>query len=135
MQATLESVCTSMRRTPARRGWITSPGVSGYAPEAVFEHIVGGPVRSKAAKAQGPRSGAAPLSMLVVDLGHSGLRSELEDAAYRRRFRGALDRALPTYEGGYDVLAFCESRGGALRLHWLFGQPGARRAAAAAFGD
>lgn len=116
--ATLASISPSASRTPSRCGYISPIGPTGYAPETMFNRLLAGRVRKKAAKGQGPRSGAAPLSLLMVDLAQSGIRDELEHPSYRARFREAIEQQVRNWRGDYDMVAFCDSKTGTLRLHW-----------------
>jgi hypothetical protein len=79
----LEEVEQTRGRLPARWGVFSPPGLSGYAPEGMFDRLVHRRVQRKAAKGQAPRSGLAPLSLLVVDLARAQLTSELSHSGYR----------------------------------------------------
>jgi hypothetical protein len=119
----VEDVEQSRQRLPARWGVVSPPGLSGYAPEGMFDRLVHRRVRRKAAKGQAPRSGLAPISLLVVDLAHAELTSELSHSAYRARFEETLRERLGGGLLGYDLIAFCESRAyGGLQLHFLMSE-------------
>jgi len=134
----LEDVEQTRERLPARWGVSSPPGLSGYAPEGMFDRLVHRRVRRKAAKGQAPRSGLAPLSLLVVDLARAQLTSELSQSGYRARFEQTLRERLGDDLLGYDLIAFCESHSGAayLQLHFLMSEDAVGPAAGEAlFGD
>ena len=134
----VEDVAQSRERLPARWGVSSSPGLSGYAPEGMFDRLVHRRVRRKAAKGQAPRSGLAPISLLVVDLSRAELTSELSHSGYRARFEETLRERLGDDLLGYDLIAFCESRAEAatLQLHFLMSEDALDPAAGEAlFGD
>jgi hypothetical protein len=123
----------SRERLPARWGVSSPPGLSGHAPEGMFDRLVHRRVRRKAKKGQAPRSGLAPISLLVVDLAHAELTNELSDFGYRARFEEALRERLGTDLLGYDLIAFCESREpGALQCHFRMSEDAVDPAAAEA---
>lgn len=86
----LTEVTASGSDLPARWGSISPPGFSGYAPEAIFDRLVGGGVRRKALKSQGPGSEAASKSVLVVDMSCSDLADYLDHRAYVENFKKSL---------------------------------------------
>jgi hypothetical protein len=134
----VEEVEQSRERLPARWGVASPPGLSGHAPEGMFDRLVHCRVRRKAAKGQAPRSGLARISLLVVDLARAELTSELTHSGYRARFEETLRERLGADLLGYDLIAFCESRGGAarLQLHFLMSEDDVEPAAGEAlFGD
>lgn len=134
----VEDVEQSRERLPARWGVSSPPGLSGYAPEGIFDRLVHRRVRTKVAKGQAPRSGLAPISLLVVDLARAQLTSELAHSGYRQRFEETLRERLGDNLLGYDLVAFCESRAAAvkLQLHFLMSEDAIDPAAAEAlFGD
>jgi hypothetical protein len=134
----VEDVEQSRDRLPARWGVSSPPGLSGYAPEGMFDRLVHRRVRRKAARRQAPRSQLAPLSLLVVDLARAELTSELSHSGYRARFEQTLRERLGDGLLGYDLIAFCESRSGAarLQLHFLMSEDAIEPAAREAlFGD
>lgn len=91
---------------PKRRGYISHLGLSGYAPEAIFDRLVGQRLRAKARRRQGRRSQLAPRSVLVVDLGLSDLTPHLGPGPYSERFLASLHRWFgrePDF--GYDLIA------------------------------
>lgn len=138
LRVDVEEVTASRERLPARSGVISPPGLSGHVPRGMFDRLVHRPVRSKAAKGQAPRSGLAPISLLVVDLAHSKLTSELVHPGYRTSFEQTLRERLGDGLLGYDLISFCESRasGGEVQLHFLMSEDGVDPAAAEAiFGD
>lgn len=138
MSVELEDVEQTRERLPARWGVSSPPGLSGYAPEGMLDRLVHRRVRRKAAKGQAPRSGLAPLSLLVVDLARAQLTSELSHSGYRARFEQTLRERLGDDLLGYDLIAFCESHSGAayLQLHFLMSEDAVGPAAGEAlFGD
>jgi len=130
----VEEVEESRERLPARWGVVSLPGLSGYAPEGMFDRLVHCRVRRKAAKGQAPRSGLAPISLLVVDLAHAELTSELAHQGYRTSFEQTLRERLGAGLLGHDLIAFCASRssGGEMQLHFLMSEDGVDPAAAEA---
>ncbi|MGH9892034.1 MAG: hypothetical protein ACREA0_08645, partial [bacterium] len=90
----LKNVQRSRSALPARVGTLSGPSLSGYAPEAMFDRLVARRVRTKARKGQAPGSGLAPLSLLVVDLSHSELTSQLAHPMYRSAFEQSLRQRL-----------------------------------------
>lgn len=94
---------------PARVGVISPLGLTGYAPEAMFDRLVSERVRRKAAKAQGRMAGR--LAVLIVDLAESEVTTQMGIPAYRRDFVSSLGRSFGTGLRGYDVIAFCEHDG------------------------
>jgi hypothetical protein len=89
-------------------------------PKGCSTRLVHRRVRRKAAKGQAPRSGLAPISLLVVDLAHAQLTSELSHSGYRARFEETLRKRLGGELLGYDLIAFCESRAcDGLQPHFL----------------
>lgn len=128
IKVTIEVTGVEARRfhLPARSGVISPPGLSGHAPERMFDRLVHRRVRAKAAKGQAPGSGLAPLSLLIVDLVHSELTSELVHPTYRADFEQTLQDRLRAGLLGYDLVAFCESHtwGRELRLHFLMQRDG-----------
>lgn len=134
----VEEVGQSRERLPARWGAISPPGLSGYAPEGMFDRLVHRRVRRKAANGQAPQSGLAPISLLVVDLARAELTSELTHAGYRARFEETLRERLGAGLLGYDLIAFCESRPSPakLQLHFLMSESAVDPAVGEAlFGD
>jgi hypothetical protein len=134
----VDEIEQSRERLPARWGVISPPGLSGYAPEGMFDRLVHRRVRRKAAKGQAPRSGLAPISLLVVDLARAELTSELSHSGYRARFEETLRERLGDDLLGYDLIAFCESRAAAtkLQLHFLMSEAAIDAGAGEAlFGD
>jgi hypothetical protein len=134
----LEDVEQTRERLPARWGVSSPPGLSGHAPEGMFDRLVHRRVRSKAGKGQAPRSGLAPISLLVVDLARVQLTSELSHSGYRARFEETLRERLGDDLLGYDLIAFCESRAvpARLQLHFLMSEHAIDAAAGEAlFGD
>jgi hypothetical protein len=121
----IDDVEPSREQLPARWGVISPPGLSGYAPEGMFDRLVHRRVRRKAARGQAPHSGLAPISLLVVDLAHAELTSELSHPCYRARFEETLRARLGEDLLGYDLIAFCESRPSPakLQLHFLMSEP------------
>ncbi len=116
----LREVQRSRNDLPIRGGAISPPSLSGYAPDAMFDHLVHRGVQAKAKKGQAPASNLAPWSALVVDLARSQLQTELADPAYRRRFEQTLREWLGSGLHGHDLVAFCSSaptRG--LQLHYV----------------
>lgn len=104
----LSDVARSQSDLPARRGSISPPGFSGYAPEAIFDRLVSGGIRRKALKRQGPGSEAASDSILVVDMSCSDLADYLDQPAYIEDFKKSLLDHLGGNRGGYDALLFCD---------------------------
>lgn len=96
----LVDVAPSESDLPARSGSISPPGFSGYAPEAIFDRLVSSGVRRKALKRQGPGSGAAPESVLVVDMSRSDLADYLNQPAYIEDFKKSLLEHLGGTEPG-----------------------------------
>lgn len=134
----IDEIEQSRERLPARWGVISSTGLSGYAPEGMFDRLVRRRVRRKAAKGQAPQSGLAPISLLVVDLARAELTSELSHAGYHARFEETLRERLGAELPGYDLIAFCESRASPekLQLHFLICEPAVDAAVGEAlFGD
>lgn len=108
VQVSLQSVGSAAGDSPARVGTIHYPPLSGYAPEAMLSALVRGRLSRKVRKGQGPRSGAAPLSGIFVDLTHAGelvRESEFDPEGVRQ----TLQEELPKDLGGYDVLAITTS--------------------------
>jgi hypothetical protein len=105
---------------PARIGIISPPGLSGYAPEGMFDRLVRRGVRDKARKGQAPRSKLAPLSLLVVDLSRSEMTTGLPHPSYRRSFEKSLRDKFGAGLLGYDFIAICESTKWGERLHVHF---------------
>jgi hypothetical protein len=119
VSVTLRAIQPSKDPIPLRRGVISPPSISGYAPEAMFDRLVGRRVRAKAAKGQAV--GQAPCSLLIVDLSHSQLTRELEHSVYRAQFEQTLRARLGECLLGYDLVAFCDASewGSGLRLQFL----------------
>lgn len=96
------------RDVPARDGIVSGPGLSGYAPEAMFERLVKEKVRDKAGKRQARSEGKA-LEILVADVSGSKLESELRhEDYYRPRF---LEMLKELDDLSYDAIVFCEPAG------------------------
>lgn len=94
--------------TPARFGVISLAPLSGYAPEAMVEAFVKGGLTRKIKRGQGPRSGAAPVSVLVVDLTRArevAQEGEFDPTAIAE----LLSHYLPDDLGGYDAIAVTTS--------------------------
>jgi hypothetical protein len=87
----------------------------------MFDRLVDRRVRAKAGKRQARLSGLAPTSLLVVDLAHAELSSELVDSAYRARSSESLRDRLGPRLLGYDAVSLCEWRawGEETQLHFL----------------
>jgi hypothetical protein len=117
----LTSVAASAGPVPSRYGTLVGPGITGYAPEGIFDHLVNRKVREKARKRQAVEHRSRSLSLLVVDLSHSELLRELGYPLYCRLFAEILDRRLGSGLEGYDLIAFCDTPGWhrELRLHFL----------------
>lgn len=122
----IDNVEQSRERLPERRGVISPPGLSGYAPEGMFDRLVHRRVRAKAAKGQARRSGLAPSSLLVVDLAHAELSSELAHDVYRAKFEQTVRERLGAGLLGYDAVALCQWRswGNETQLHFLIEEAG-----------
>jgi hypothetical protein len=102
----VEEVAKSGQRLPTRWGVISPPNLSGYAPEAMFDRLTHRRVRAKASKGQA--SGLAPISLLVVDLAHAELSSELVHDAYRAKFEQVVRKRLGSGLPDYDAIALCQ---------------------------
>jgi hypothetical protein len=113
----LDSIANSCERLPIRSGLISGPPVTGYAPDAMFDRLVGR-TRQKAQKGQAV--GYAPISGLLVDLSVSELTRELDHPVYRDKFLNILATRLGSVER-YDLVAFCDGPAWRreLRLHFL----------------
>ena len=92
---------------PARSGTYSGPGLSGYRPEFIFETIVQR-VKNKAKKKQAHSDGEK-FSILIADMIHSQLESELKHDCYRKQFLEILRRGFGD-ELPYDAIAVCEPR-------------------------
>ncbi len=104
---------------PVREIALDLPGLSGYAPEAVFDNILG-KVRKKARRRQA--GDIDMLRLLVVDVSTGEVSSELGHAWYRPWFQQMFrDRLGPHVGVDYDGIALVEPRawGAELILHEL----------------
>jgi hypothetical protein len=104
VKVSIGNVRSSPGDSPARRGVIHHPPLSGYAPEAMLSALVKGRLSRKIRRGQAPRSGLAASSLLVVDLTHAGelaRECELDPDGVRE----TLQKELPDDLGGYDVVA------------------------------
>lgn len=124
IMADVEQVAKSAQRLPTRWGVISPPNLSGYAPEAMFDRLTHRRVRAKASKGQA--SGLAPISLLVVDLAHAELSSELVHDAYRAKFEQVVRKRLGSGLPYYDAIALCQwhSWGAQTQLHFWIPQDG-----------
>ena len=115
----LTSIERSRGRLPSRTGGLSGPSITGHDPAGMFDRLVDKRVRAKAARRQAV--GHARLSLLLVDLYRSELSDELGHSYYREEFAETLRRRLGRGLEGYDMIAFCESRGWRqeLRLHYI----------------
>jgi hypothetical protein len=85
--------------------------LSGYAPEAIFDNILG-KVRRKAKRRQAGDIDGDVFRLLVVDVSSGEVPSELRNAAYRARFeRMFRERLGPLIGTDYDGIALVEPRG------------------------
>lgn len=105
-------VTASRSDLPARWGSSSPPGFSGYAPEAIFDRLVGRGVRRKALRRQGPGSEATSESFLVVDMSCSDLANHFAQPSYVEDFKKSLLDHLGDNRGGYDAILFCDRRNG-----------------------
>jgi hypothetical protein len=97
---------------PAREIALALPGLSGYAPEAIFDNIL----RKLSNKGRGRQAGeheaGGPLRVLIADLSTAEVSSEWQNAGYRSRFeRMAEERLGPLVGPDYDAVALVEPRG------------------------
>lgn len=113
-------VTSSESILPVRWGAISPLGLTGYAPEAMFDRLVSERVRRKAARGQGRIAGR--LAILIVDLAASEITTQLSSPAYREDFVKSMGRALGEELPGYEVVAFCESAGAGRQLVTHFAQ-------------
>jgi hypothetical protein len=111
----LSAVTHSTVDLPARRGPISEPGMTGHAPEAMFDDLVRNRVRGKLRDAQASNSAQASsstvgtLSVLVVDLGHfREVTTPITADWYKTEYLESLNRHLGRGLGGYDFACFSE---------------------------
>lgn len=114
----LDHVRPTERNLPARTGAIHYPSITGYAPDAMFDRLVGSRIRRKAAKGQAVDHAA--LALLLVDLSRSEIQNELREGYYRECFCESLERHFSEGLSGYDVVALCEPVGWNHELHCHF---------------
>jgi hypothetical protein len=94
---------------PTREIALSLPGLSGYAPEAIVDNILG-KVNDKARGRQaGEYEAGGPGRLLIADLSTGEVSSEWQNAWYRRRFeRMAQERLGPLVGPAYDAIALVE---------------------------
>lgn len=116
----VSDVTSSQSTLPARWGAISPLGLTGYAPEAMFDRLVSARVRRKAARGQGRVAGR--LAILIVDLAASQVTTQLSSPAYLEDFVKSMRRSFDEELPGYEVVAFCESAGAGRQLITHFAQ-------------
>lgn len=96
---------------PARMITFDLPGLSGYAPEAVFGSILG-KVRKKAQQRQAGDAHIDALRLLVVDISTGEVAAEFRQDWYRAEFERMFRARLGALVGvDYDGIALVEPRG------------------------
>jgi hypothetical protein len=105
----LEDIRLTPDRLPARGGFIGGPDTAVPAPESVFARIAK-KAENKAGKGQALTVGA-DAAVLVVDLSHSDLPSELRHDIYRERFLDILKVRGDAARKGHTAIVFIESVG------------------------
>jgi len=103
--ATLSSIRPREYELPARNGFLSPPALSGYAPEGIFENMLAKGLRKKLERRQA-NPGKGETAVLVTDISHLQIQSEIDDDGYRRRFEDALNRRIDAATMPYDLLLF-----------------------------
>lgn len=115
----LSSIDRASDGIPARSCVTHGPTKTGHAPEGIFDRLIARNVTNKARQRQA--IGHAPLSLLLVDLTQTDLRSELDHPFYRGKFSESIRAQFSSGLQGYDAIAFYEALGWQrkLRSHFL----------------
>jgi hypothetical protein len=110
--ADFAEITSSTHGGPAREIILDLPGLSGYAPEAIFNNLLR-KVRRKAGDRQaGEHQVGGPRRLLIADLSTGEVSSEWRHDAYRCRFeRMAQEQLGPLVGPSYDAIALVEPRG------------------------
>lgn len=101
----VSSVRTAEHELPARHGVLSPPALTGYAPEGILENMLAKGLRKKLERRQAGTQ-LDRLSVLLVDISHLQVESELEHDVYQRLFRDAFDRWLNPAALPYDLVLF-----------------------------
>jgi hypothetical protein len=89
---------------PARCGVLGPPALSGYRPERIFENMLAKGLRKKLERRQAIAEGAA--GVLVVDISHLQIETELDHPTYQGKFGEALVRRIDRATMPYDLVIF-----------------------------
>src|SRR5579859_6445339 len=109
IELTLEHIEQASDRLPASDGFIGGPNTEKPAPEWVFARIAD-KAEKKAAEGQA-LTVETDAAVLVVDLTHSDLMSELRHAGYQARFLDVLKSVGEQARRGHTAVVFVESAG------------------------
>ena len=103
----LRGICISEQALPGRRIFTSGPGLSGYAPEGIFDQIVARGVQNKIRRAQARSFNAGRWSVLIVDVSQLEFPSEFADPYYLQQFNKSAQARIQLDSANYNVVAFC----------------------------
>lgn len=98
------SIRPAEHELPARQGILGPPALSGYRPEGIFENMLRKGLRKKLVRGQAASSDG--LAVLVVDISHLQIESELSHSLYQRKFAEALERQVEPSHSPYNLILF-----------------------------
>lgn len=100
----LSSIRMAEHELPARCGVLSPPALSGYRPERIFENMLAKGLRKKLERRQAIAEGAA--AVLVVDISHLQIETELDHSTYQSKFGETLVRRIDRATMAYDLVLF-----------------------------
>ena len=103
----LQDVQATEGRAPGRCVCRGGPGISGYAPEGMFDQVVRRRVLRKMASNQTRAFSSGRIRVLIVDVSRLNLSSEFNETLYLRLFGDSVREHVDLESANYDVVAFC----------------------------
>jgi hypothetical protein len=112
----LHAIESASGELPVRCGVCGGPGLTGYAPEAMFDRLVERRVLPKARERQTRAADSSTVEVLLVDVTALGCRPEFSSQIYLSKFAESADRHLHEGSHALDAIAFVEPQLPDLRL-------------------
>lgn len=122
----LSQIKKSQSDTPSRFGTASGPTLSGYAPEGMFDRVVGTRILSKIQKGQAQSLPGEHLGALIVDISRLGYTSQFMHPYYLQQFGQSVEKHLSPRAIDVDMVVFCFPRskaGGDMAIPIVFRKP------------
>lgn len=103
----LDQIRNSLDCMPNRFGSIIPPTLTGYAPEAMFDHLIAKRVLKKIRKGQAQSLPGEHLRALIVDVSRLDDAHQFQHPWYLKRFAQTVVKHIDPEKVDIDLVAFC----------------------------